>query len=279
MTENEKLSGAELINPYASTEEGGERKTTQVERMFDSIAPSYDFMNLAMTMGLCTLWRNRALDLIERVLLRAGRPTPSSVLDVATGTGDVAFEMARRWPAARITGLDLSAEMLRMAERKQEEAPALIRSRITFLQGDCLQLPFADDSFDLITVAYGVRNFEHLSKGYSEMWRVLRPKGILCVIELSRPVGKITAPLYDFYANSLIPLAGRIVSGDPRAYSYLPESIAAAPQRADMCRIMKEAGFNGCVWKSLTFGAVTIYLACKTRTINSSDLTETTISK
>lgn len=256
----DRLSGAELVNPYSTD---GEGKTRQVERMFDSIAPAYDFMNLAMTLGLCTRWRNQALDLVEQVLLRAGRPTPANVLDVATGTGDVAFEMARRWPAARITGVDLSARMLRVAEKKLETAHALMSRRITFTQGDCLQLPFPDNSFDLVTVAYGVRNFEHLSQGYAEMLRVLKPKGILCVIELSRPKGSLTAPLYDFYSRMLIPLAGRLVSGDPRAYTYLPESIAAAPQRADMCAIMNEAGFHGCVWKSLTFGAVTIYLACK----------------
>lgn len=255
-----RLSGAELVNPYLDDTQG---KAKQVERMFDSIAPAYDFMNTAMTLGLCTWWRNRALSLIEDVLGRAGRQLPSKVLDVATGTGDVAIEMVRRWAHAHVTGLDLSAEMLHQAEAKKEESPEAERKRLSFLQGDCLSLPFSDGSFDLVTVAYGVRNFERLSEGYSEMLRVLRPKGLLCVIELSRPDGRLTGPLYDLYSRTLIPLAGCLVSGSERAYTYLPESIAAAPQRSDMTRLMTEAGFSACIWKGLTFGAVTIYLGVR----------------
>lgn len=255
------LSGAELVNPYDNS--GEERKALQVERMFDSIAPSYDFMNTAMTLGLCARWRDKALNLVDEVLSRAGRKAPANVLDVATGTGDVAFAMAARWPECHITGIDLSSEMLKKAEEKLETAPDSSASRLSFLQADCLRLPFKDASFDLVTVAYGVRNFERLSEGYREMFRVLRPGGLLCVIELSRPDGVLTGPLYDIYTRTLIPLAGRIISGDTRAYSYLPESIAAAPQRSAMTHIMKEAGFSSCIWKSLTFGAATIYLAVR----------------
>ncbi len=201
--------------------------------------------------------------MVEDVLSRPGRRAPARILDVATGTGDVAIEMARRWPQAHVVGLDLSAEMLRQAERKMSHLPQQESERLTFMQGDCLALPFEDESFDLVTVAYGVRNFEHLADGYAEMLRVLRPKGLLCVIELSRPAGLLTAPLYDLYSRTLIPLAGRLISGDPRAYTYLPESIAAAPQRDDMTRLMKEAGFSACLWKGLTFGAVTIYLGVR----------------
>lgn len=258
--ETHVLSGAELVNPYT---EAGEAKALQVERMFDSIAPAYDFMNTAMSLGLCARWRDKALDLVTDVLLRAGRSMPKDILDVATGTGDVALELARRWPESRVTGIDLSAEMLRVAADKLKKAPATVASRITFEQADCLALPFPDACFDLVTVAYGVRNFEHLADGYAEMLRVLRPKGLICVIELSRPDGLLTGPLYDLYSRTLIPMAGRLVSGDPRAYSYLPESIAAAPQRADMTRVMTEAGFVACIWKSLTFGAVTIYLGVR----------------
>ncbi|MDE6577050.1 MAG: ubiquinone/menaquinone biosynthesis methyltransferase, partial [Muribaculaceae bacterium] len=183
------------------------------------------------------------------------------ILDVATGTGDVAFRLHTMLPEAEITGIDLSQGMLDVADKKLKLLPEDARSLISFLKGDCLALPFKEDTFDLITVAYGVRNFENLGKGLQEMRRVLRKGGILCVIELSCPQGKITGMGYRLYSRHLIPFVGRMVSGDSRAYTYLPESIAAAPQRDDMAKIMMEAGFSHVDWKELTFGAVTYYLA------------------
>lgn len=246
------------MEPYR---EGGE-KGKQVERMFDSIAPAYDFMNTAMTLGLHRRWRDTALDAAAEALAE-NRITPERILDVATGTGDVAFELHRRWPKASITGADLSEGMLDVARRKADALPLHDKAMLTFETGDCLALRFKDDTFDLITVAYGVRNFEHLLQGYREMERVLRPGGILCVIELSEPENKLTHAAYRFYSRTLIPLAGRMVSRDPRAYTYLPESIAAAPQRRDMALLMQQAGLRRCRWRSLTFGAVTFYLAQK----------------
>lgn len=251
----EAKSGAELVNPYCD----GEEKGGQVERMFDSIAPAYDFMNTAMTFGLHRYWRKRALDAMTKAL----KTPPRAILDIATGTGDVAFDLHRRFPDASVTGMDLSAGMLAVANRKLEKADASTRSHISFLQGDSLDIQLPDNSRDIVTVAYGVRNFEHLLRGYEEMRRVLRPGGTLCVIELSRPASKLPLLLYNIYSRHLIPIAGRAVSGDSRAYSYLPESIAAAPQRSDMTDIMEKAGFSHCTWKSLTFGAVTYYLATK----------------
>lgn len=246
------------MEPYR---EGGE-KGKQVERMFDSIALAYDFMNTAMTLGLHRRWRDTALDAAAEALAE-NRITPERVLDVATGTGDVAFELHRRWPKASITGADLSEGMLDVARRKADALPLHDKAMLTFETGDCLALRFKDDTFDLITVAYGVRNFEHLLQGYREMERVLRPGGILCVIELSEPENRLTHAAYRFYSRTLIPLAGRMVSRDPRAYTYLPESIAAAPQRRDMALLMQQAGLRRCRWRSLTFGAVTFYLAQK----------------
>lgn len=231
--------------------------------MFDSIAPAYDFMNTAMTLGLHRWWRNRALSAVGKGLVN----DPSSVLDIATGTGDVAFELHRRYPEAAISGIDLSEGMLAIARRKLSEMMGKDRKagtgNIEFIQGDSLSLPYPDCTFDFITVAYGVRNFENLRKGYSEMARVLRPGGTLCVIELSCPRQVVTRTLYNIYSRHIIPFVGRLVSGDSRAYSYLPESIAAAPQRNDMTDIMKGCGFSRCRWKSLTFGAVTYYIANK----------------
>ena len=252
--DQEEKQGAELINPYR--EEGA--KSAQVEEMFNSIAPAYDFMNTAMTFGLHRWWRTRA---VNHALRR--KHNPARILDVATGTGDVAFYLHNRLPEARIDGIDLSEGMLEIARNKKKRLPAQSRDRINFLVGDCLQLPYDDNEFDMITVAYGVRNFEHLAAGYREMLRVLRPGGLLCVIELAVPSSRPVRSAYNLYARHIIPAIGKAVSGDNRAYSYLPESIAAAPQRDDMTAIMKNAGFTDCRWFTLTFGTVACYFAFK----------------
>lgn len=252
----EALSGAELINPYDDSRD----KTEQVREMFDSIAPAYDFMNTAMTFGMHRWWRNRALSAATR---GAESGALLTVLDIATGTGDVAYEIHSRFPNAMVTGLDLSAGMLAEAEKKLASLDEDSRKHLRFMQGDSLDLQFKDNEFDLITVAYGVRNFEHLDRGLTEMARVLKPGGTLCVIELSEPVPEITKFLYRLYSRHVIPMVGRLVSGDSRAYSYLPESIAAAPQRDRLTVLMQNAGLHDCSWKSLTMGVVTYYLATK----------------
>lgn len=254
MGENREKKGAELINPYAE----GENKTEQVRRMFDSIAPAYDFMNTAMSFGLHKSWRTKALHRAQNV-----KPNPDSILDIATGTGDVAFELACIFPIARIIGVDLSEGMLDIAREKLKKCDETVQKRLTFEQGNSLNLAYADNTFDLITVAYGVRNFENLLQGCCEMCRVLRPGGALCVIELSEPAGKFLKMGYRLYARHLIPTIGRLISGDSRAYTYLPESIAAAPQREKLCAVLQDAGFSNAEFKSLTFGAVTYYIAKK----------------
>lgn len=246
-------TGAERVNPYDNTRDKG----TQVEEMFDSIAPAYDFMNTAMTFGLHRLWRDRAL----KAALHSMPQPPARVLDVATGTGDVAFRLHSLLPGATITGIDLSSGMLDVARGKLAKMPADARRLIAFGKADCLALPYPDEAFDLITVAYGVRNFERLLEGLREMRRTLRQGGTLCVIELSCPDGALTGWAYRLYSRHLIPAVGRAVSGDSRAYTYLPESIAAAPQRDAMADVMRKAGFTDITWKSLTFGAVTYYIA------------------
>lgn len=252
---DEELTGAELVNPYDCDRD----KADQVEEMFDSIAPAYDFMNTAMTFGLHRLWRAKALDEATRGM---NGKDGLRILDIATGTGDVAFDLHRRFPLAETTGIDLSEGMLGIAVKKLKKLDETAQRQISFEQGDSLCLRFGDNTFDLITVAYGVRNFQHLDRGLAEMARVLRPGGTLCVIELSEPENRITHSLYRLYSRHIIPTLGRLVSGDSRAYSYLPESIAAAPQRDRMTGIMRTAGFSECKWRSLTFGAVTYYI-CK----------------
>lgn len=258
MAENIK-TGAEKVNPYDNSREKGE----QVEQMFDSIAPAYDFMNTAMTFGLHKVWRDKALRTAVAFLpeMWCLHDAKMHILDVATGTGDVAFRLHDMLPKARITGIDLSAGMLEVAKKKLAAMSEETRSQIAFGKADCLSLPYHDGEFNMITVAYGVRNFENLFQGLKEMRRVLRKDGILCVIELSVPEGRLTGLGYRLYSRHLIPAVGKMVSGDSRAYTYLPESIAAAPQRGDMARIMKRAGFPYVKWRSLTFGAVTFYIA------------------
>lgn len=224
--------------------------------MFDSIAPAYDLMNRAMTLGIDHLWRARA---VRQVAARS----PREILDVATGTGDLAIRLARAAADCRVTGIDLSEGMLEIGRGKV--AAAGLSGRVSFQKADCLALPYPDASFDAVTVAYGVRNFENLGRGYSEMARVLRPGGMLCVIELSTPRGRLTRSLYDLYTLRVIPALGRLVSSDKSAYTYLPASIAAMPQGGEMLRLMTDAGLTEPRLRRMTFGTCTIYTAVKGR--------------
>lgn len=241
----------EKINPYNDDSRG---KGEQVRDMFDAIAPAYDFMNRAMTLGIDRVWRRKAVAEVA-----AGHPR--AILDVATGTGDLAMALARAIPEAHVSGIDLSQEM--MAVGREKVARAGLDGRVSFQAGDCLELPFGAAEFDAVTVAYGVRNFADIPRGYREMYRVLRPGGVLAVLELSVPTGALVRPLYKLYTGTLIPLAGKIVSKDVRAYSYLPESIAAVAQGDEMLAIMRKAGFSGTRLRRFTFGVCTLYIGVK----------------
>lgn len=244
------IEEVEKITPYGTEQSKGE----QVEQMFDSIAPAYDFMNRAMTLGIDRIWRKKAVKMVAAT-------NPGEILDVATGTGDLALQLAASIPGARITGVDLSEGMINVGREKI--ARAGLQERITLQPADCLQLPFADESFDALTVGYGVRNFADIPAGLKEMHRVLRPGAIVCILELSTPVNPIIKPLYRLYTRGVIPLVGRLISKDSRAYSYLPESIEAVPQRERMCRLMEDAGFRSAAFRPLTFSTCTIYTARK----------------
>lgn len=243
-------SGPETIKPYDNTRE----KTAQVEEMFDSIAPAYDFMNRAMTMGIDRLWRRKGVNLVAA-------DSPKSILDVAAGTADMSIALARRLPQAKVTGIDLSEEML--AEGRVKVGKAGFGDRVTLLQGDCLHLPMADGEFDAVTVVFGVRNFENLLCGYREMARVLRPGGRLCVIELAVPESRWVRPFYNLHTRRVIPLVGRLISKDSRAYTYLPESIAAMPGGEKMLELMRSVGLKDARVSRLTFGVCAIYTAVK----------------
>jgi demethylmenaquinone methyltransferase/2-methoxy-6-polyprenyl-1,4-benzoquinol methylase len=240
----------ENITPY----ETSSAKHEQVRSMFNTIAPKYDLMNRVMTFGIDKRWRS----ITVKTLKKAG---VQNVLDIATGTGDLAIKLSKEIDGSHITGIDLSEGMISVGKTKVEQAG--LSNRITLATADALQMPFADNSFDAITVAYGVRNFEHLDKGYAEMLRVLRPGGMLCVLELTPPSSPIVKPFYAAYTRGIIPVVGRLLSNDKRAYTYLPESIAAVPARQDMLNLMSKAGFSDTTYRSFTFGVCTLYTALK----------------
>lgn len=244
----------EGINPY----DGNGSKGEQVEQMFDSIAQRYDFMNGAMSLGQHKRWRDKAL---KSALNLLPERNTHNILDIAAGTGDVTFRLHELLPQAMITGIDLSEGMLEIARKKLDRLPYSERKLLAFGKADCLSLPYHDAEFDFVTVAYGVRNFSDLKKGLSEIRRVLSRSGVLCIIELSTPQGWLTKPLYKIYSGKIIPWIGKKVSGDSRAYSYLPESIEACPQRDDMSALLYGVGFTQVMWKSLSFGALTYYIA------------------
>lgn len=243
----------EEVTPYDESAKGA-----QVERMFDSISGRYDIMNTAMSLGLHKSWRDKAL---KAAIESMSGAVSLSVLDVATGTGDVAFRLHELLPEALVTGIDLSEGMLRIAREKLAALPSNERELLTFGKGDSLMMPFRDGEFNLVTVAYGVRNFSDLRKGIREMKRVLTHGGVLCIIELSTPTNLFARAAYKLYSGKIIPWMGKKVTGDDRAYSYLPASIAACPQREDMAALLYAEGFDRVRWKSLSFGALTYYIA------------------
>ncbi|MBQ2979838.1 MAG: bifunctional demethylmenaquinone methyltransferase/2-methoxy-6-polyprenyl-1,4-benzoquinol methylase UbiE [Bacteroidaceae bacterium] len=241
---------AEEVKPY----DQDAAKTGQVREMFNSIAPAYDVMNRMMTMGIDTIWRRKAVDMLRDY-------KPRRILDVATGTGDLAFLIDQRLKPDTLLGIDLSEGMLSVAREKAAERG--VADRVSFAIEDCLSLSLPDNSYDAITVAYGVRNFENLKQGFAEMYRVLSPGGVLCVIELSTPEHFPFRQLYKFYTYTIIPLVGRIISRDKQAYSYLPRSVAAVAQGEEMLDIFRSVGFKNCRLRRLTFGACTIYMGEK----------------
>lgn len=251
MSSNDGGNRVEQVTPYSDQ---ATTKTDQVRQMFDAIAPAYDFMNRAMTLGIDIWWRRLAVKRLKRI-------TPAHILDVATGTGDFAIQLHDSLHPQHITGIDLSPGMLAEAQRKVKEKG--LQEVISFEEGDCMALPMQDNTFDAVTVAFGVRNFEHLQQGYQEMARVLRPGGMLCVLELSTPTNKLIRWFYDLYTLHIIPAIGSIKSGDKSAYRYLPNSIAAVPQGDDMLQLMRNAGLKEATFRRLTLGVCTIYTAVK----------------
>lgn len=228
-------------------------KKEQVADMFNNIAGKYDFLNHFLSMGIDKGWRKKAIAEIAKV-------SPKHILDVATGTGDLAIAAAQLRPDS-ITGIDIAAQMLDVGRAKLKDKG--LDQLITMQVGDSEALPFEDNSFDAITCAYGVRNFEHLQAGLKEMNRVMRPGGKLAILEFSHPKKFPVKQGYQFYFKYILPALGKVVSKHSTAYSYLPESVMAFPEGQRFCTILTECGFKEAHARPLTFGITTLYTATK----------------
>jgi len=239
-----------IIIPYSLS---GKGKKEQVAEMFDNIALNYDFLNHFLSFGIDKAWRRRAIRIIMKY-------SPSRILDVATGTGDLAIESLKTG-AHEVVGVDISEEMLAVGRAKVELLGA--GHRIILQPGDSEDLCFSDNSFDAVTVAFGVRNFENLSKGLGEILRVLKPGGVLCILEFSKPRCFPVKQFYSFYFFYIIPLLGRLFSKERSAYRYLPESVEHFPDGEEFLAILRKGGFQQSKQFRQTFGIATIYTAFK----------------
>jgi demethylmenaquinone methyltransferase/2-methoxy-6-polyprenyl-1,4-benzoquinol methylase len=241
---------AETVKPY----DPAAAKKVQVSRMFDNIAPYYDLLNRLLSLGIDRRWRRKAI-------ARLQDHQPQKLLDVATGTADLALEVQKQLDCPEIIGVDISEEMLEIGRKKIDHRS--LSQQITLVSGDSENLGFGDNTFDAVTVAFGVRNFENLQKGLKEINRVLKPGGRLVVLEFSRPTLFPFKQLFNGYFKYMLPLIGRITSKDKRAYSYLYESVQAFPDGADFLQELQKAGFGQGDFQPLTLGICTIYEASK----------------
>lgn len=240
----------ESVMPY----KGCESKAVQVEKMFDHIAHEYDTLNHTMSWGIDRHWRKKAIACLAPF-------APQHIMDVATGTGDFAIKTYDKLRPKTLTGVDISEGMLNVGREKARRAG--LDSQIRFIKEDCASLSFDDGSFDAVTAAFGVRNFEHLDICLKELNRVLKKGGHLVILELSEPRSRVIKVLYDIYTKTVPPLMGMIMAHDRRAYTYLPRSIKAFPQGEVMQGIIAKAGFTEVSFKRLTFGVCTLYFATK----------------
>lgn len=240
----------EKVKPY----QGDKEKGKLVEEMFDNIAPAYDKLNHRLSWNIDKSWRNQAILALQPY-------HPQVMLDIATGTGDFAILAAKMLKPQKLIGADISEGMMKIG--KQKVAEQKLDHVISFMKEDCMNLSFADNTFDAITAAFGIRNFEHLDKGLSEMHRVLKKGGHLSIVELTTPVTFPMRQLFKIYSHTFLPFYGKLVSKDKSAYNYLTASIEAFPQGEKMMEIFKKAGFDDMRFKRLTFGICTMYIATK----------------
>ncbi len=239
-----------MVTPYGT----GAGKKAEVERMFDKIAPKYDLLNRLLSLGIDVQWRKRAIRYLKK-------DQPKTILDVATGTADVAIMSAKILKPVGIIGIDIANQMLDLGRVKI--ANAGLENTITLETGDSEKLRFGDNSFDAVTVAFGVRNFEHLEQGLAEMFRVLRPGGRAVILEFSKPHFFPFKQFYNAYFKYVLPLIGRLTSRDVRAYTYLFESVQTFPEGQDFLNILTKIGYQNPTCERLTLGICSIYSATK----------------
>ncbi|HRO42569.1 MAG TPA: bifunctional demethylmenaquinone methyltransferase/2-methoxy-6-polyprenyl-1,4-benzoquinol methylase UbiE [Flavipsychrobacter sp.] len=250
MQSNDASNPAAKVLPDAAS---NLNKKAQVAEMFNNIAGKYDFLNHFLSLGIDKGWRKKAINEIATI-------NPKRILDVATGTGDLAIAAVKTNPK-EIIGVDIADQMLEVGRKKIVEQN--LSEIISLRNGDSEALPFESNSFDAVTCAYGVRNFENLEAGLKEMSRVLRDGGKVAILEFSHPKAFPIKQLYQFYFRFILPVMGKILSKHSSAYTYLPESVKAFPEGKRFCEILKECGFKNPKARPLTFGITTLYTASK----------------
>lgn len=241
---------AKKVTPYNSSDQS---KKEQVEQMFDTISGKYDGLNRVISFGIDVKWRKKVVQLVSDT-------QPDSILDIATGTGDLIINMAQTG-ASTLVGLDISEGMLSVGRKKINDGG--LSDRIKMIQADSEAMPFDDNSFDAITVAFGVRNFETLEKGLAEIYRVLKPGGIFVILETSVPTKTPFKQGYKFHSKVILPTVGRLFSKDKEAYTYLSKSASVFPFGEALNNILRKIGFTNVEDKPQTFGVATIYTASK----------------
>lgn len=241
---------SEKVTPYQDSDKG---KKEQVTKMFDTISKEYDSLNRVISFGIDVKWRNKVVEIVKNT-------KPNTILDIATGTGDLAINLTKT-KAKKIVGLDISDGMLAVGKSKVTKLN--LAETIEMVLADSEKIPFEDDSFDAITVAFGVRNFEHLDVGLKEIYRVLKPGGVFVVLETSVPTKSPYKQGYQFYSSKILPTIGRIFSKDKLAYKYLSDSAASFPYGKAFNNILEKTGFIDVENRPQTFGVATIYLAKK----------------
>ncbi len=240
----------EKVNPYGTDKS----KKEQVETMFDEIAPNYDKLNGLLSLGIDEYWRRESIKALKPY-------KPEYILDIATGTGDFAILAQKILNPKRIIGIDISEGM--MAVGREKVKGKRLEQVITFERQDSSELSFPDETFDAVTAAFGIRNFEDIDKSFGRVLRVLKPGGVFLFIELSTPEVKPMKALYEIYTKYVMPVLSNTMATEQRAYEYLPESIAAFPQGKEMMMILKKNGFRNIRLRRFTLGITTLYIAEK----------------
>ncbi len=225
-------------------------KKEQVADMFNNIAAKYDLLNHLLSLGIDKGWRTKAIKSIEGI-------QPKKILDVATGTGDLAIAAAKKFPESKIIGIDIAAQMLEVGKVKISDKA--LENRIEMVVGDSEALPYDSEHFDAVLCAYGVRNFQNLNNGLSEMFRVTKTGGRIAILEFSQPKKFPVKQVFSFYFKFIMPLFGKMVSKHNTAYNYLPESVMAFPEGEDFCTILKNCGFKNVNAQPLSFGITSLY--------------------